>query len=56
LVETAFVSNPEDERLLTSPDFQQQMAQRLTKGLQNFLRASRQSGLRGWLSRKPAEQ
>ncbi|MGY2134675.1 N-acetylmuramoyl-L-alanine amidase [Hymenobacter sp. HD11105] len=55
LVETAFVSNPDDERLLTSPDFQQQMAKRMTKGLANFLRASRQPGLRGWLSRKPAK-
>ncbi|MBC6608691.1 N-acetylmuramoyl-L-alanine amidase [Hymenobacter sp. BT188] len=56
LVETAFVSNPEDERLLTSPAFQQQMAERMTRGLANFLRASRQPGLRGWMSRKPAEQ
>ena len=56
LVETAFVSNPDDERLLTSPAFQRQMAQRMTKGLADFLRASRQPGLRGWLSRKPAKQ
>lgn len=56
LVETAFVSNPDDERLLTSPDFQQRMAQSMVRGLSNFLRASRQSGLGGWLSRKPAEQ
>jgi N-acetylmuramoyl-L-alanine amidase len=56
LVETAFVSNPEDERLLTSPEFQQQMAKRMAKGLAKFLRASRQPGLRGWLSRRPAEQ
>ena len=56
LVETAFVSNPDDERLLTSPDFQQQLAKYMTRGLVNFLRTSRQSGLRGWLSRKPAEQ
>lgn len=56
LVETAFISNPEDERLLISPDFQQQMAERMVRGIANFLRASRQPGLRGWLSCKPAEQ
>ncbi|QNP53164.1 N-acetylmuramoyl-L-alanine amidase [Hymenobacter qilianensis] len=36
LVETAFVSNPEDERLLTSPDFQQQMAESMVRGWQIF--------------------
>ncbi len=56
LVETAFVSNPDDERLLTSPDFQQQMAERMVRGLKSFLKVSRQPGLRGWLGRKPAEQ
>ncbi|WP_133274359.1 N-acetylmuramoyl-L-alanine amidase [Hymenobacter radiodurans] len=56
LVETAFVSNPDDERLLASPAFQEQMAERMVRGLGRFLRGSRQPGLRGWLGRKPAEQ
>ncbi|SMB84876.1 cell wall hydrolase/autolysin [Hymenobacter roseosalivarius DSM 11622] len=56
LVETAFVSNSDDERLLTSPEFQQRMAEHITRGLTNFLRNSRQPGLRGWLSRRPAAQ
>lgn len=40
LVEAAFISNPEDERLLTNPRFQRQFAQSLASGLQAFLQES----------------
>lgn len=40
LVEAAFISNPEDERLLVNPRFQRQFAQSLTIGLQAFLEES----------------
>ncbi|SNC76515.1 N-acetylmuramoyl-L-alanine amidase [Hymenobacter gelipurpurascens] len=49
LVETAFVSNPEDEKLLTSPEFQQRMARAMRTGLEQFLKHSRAKGPRGWL-------
>lgn len=37
LVEAAFISNPEDERLLVNPRFQQNYADSLAKGLSEFL-------------------
>jgi N-acetylmuramoyl-L-alanine amidase len=49
LVETAFVSNPEDEKLLTSPQFQSRMAQAMRTGLEEFLKSCRAKGPRGWL-------
>jgi len=55
LVETAFVSNPEDEKRLTDPAFQHQMAQAMTRGIRQFLKASRANGLRGWLLKQPAK-
>ena len=56
LVETAFISNPEDEKRLIDPSFQQRIAKQLTKGVQTFLRRTRQKGIGGWLSAKAAEQ
>jgi len=56
LVETAFISNAEDERRLIDPQFQQQIAQQLTKGLEEFLRHTRRKGLGGWFSKKAATQ
>ena len=40
LVEAAFISNPEDERLLVNPRFQQQFARSLASALQAFLQES----------------
>jgi N-acetylmuramoyl-L-alanine amidase len=37
LVETAFISHPEDEMLLIDPDFQHRMAQRIVAGLERFV-------------------
>ncbi|AHJ99639.1 N-acetylmuramoyl-L-alanine amidase [Hymenobacter swuensis] len=56
LVETAFVSNPEDEKRLANPQFQQRMAEAMRKGLVQFLRQSRAPGLRGWFGKQPAEE
>lgn len=36
LIETAFISNPVEERLLNSPDFQQRVAQGIVQGLDRF--------------------
>ncbi len=36
LVELAFISNPNEEKLLNSPDFQQKMAQGIVRGLERF--------------------
>ncbi|WP_020402508.1 N-acetylmuramoyl-L-alanine amidase [Gracilimonas tropica] len=36
LVETAFISNPEEEMLLMDPDFQQKIAEQIVKGLEEF--------------------
>ncbi|MDR9415066.1 MAG: N-acetylmuramoyl-L-alanine amidase [Gracilimonas sp.] len=36
LVETAFVSNPEEEMLLTDPEFQQKIAEQIVRGLEEF--------------------
>ncbi|WP_345227040.1 N-acetylmuramoyl-L-alanine amidase [Hymenobacter koreensis] len=56
LVETAFVSNPDDEKRLVNPAFQQQIAERIIEGLKQFLKSTRRPGLRGWLSKEAAEQ
>ncbi|WP_169513183.1 N-acetylmuramoyl-L-alanine amidase [Hymenobacter aerophilus] len=56
LVETAFISNPEDEKILSDPAQQQQMARRIADGIQDFLKSARARGVRGWLGRRPAEQ
>lgn len=45
LVEMAFISNPEEEKLLNSPQFQQQLAQGIVNGMdQFFLQAARKGG------------
>ncbi|TGE27616.1 N-acetylmuramoyl-L-alanine amidase [Hymenobacter metallicola] len=54
LIETAFVSNPEDEKRLNDPAFQQQLAERIKDGVEEFLKANRAKGLRGWLQQEPA--
>ncbi len=36
LVETAFLSNPEEEILLTSPEFQNRITEQITEGLKEF--------------------
>ncbi len=36
LVETAFISNPEEEMLLTDPDFQYKIAAQIVEGLEEF--------------------
>lgn len=41
LVETAFSSNPEDEKLLLDPKFQADMARQIRKGLERFLKETR---------------
>ncbi|AII52139.1 N-acetylmuramoyl-L-alanine amidase [Hymenobacter sp. APR13] len=56
LVETAFLSNPEDAKVLTDPAAQRRMAQAMAAGVQDFLQASRAKGLRGWLLRQPARE
>ncbi|WP_188811705.1 N-acetylmuramoyl-L-alanine amidase [Hymenobacter cavernae] len=56
LVETAFISNAEDEKRLIDPRFQQQIAEQLTKGIEEFLRRTRRRGIGGWLSAKAQEQ
>lgn len=37
LVETAFITNPEEERHLNDPEYQQKLAQAITRGLQDYL-------------------
>ncbi|MEK6566774.1 MAG: N-acetylmuramoyl-L-alanine amidase [Bacteroidota bacterium] len=39
LVETAFLSNPEDEMLLIDDSFRKKIAQQITKGLEEFIRS-----------------
>ncbi|MDU0369864.1 N-acetylmuramoyl-L-alanine amidase [Hymenobacter endophyticus] len=56
LVETAFISNPEDEKRLTDPQFQQRMAEAMKRGLEQFLKGTRAPGLRGWLGQEPATE
>jgi N-acetylmuramoyl-L-alanine amidase len=36
LVETAFISNPEEEALLISPAYQNQLADALMRGIENY--------------------
>ncbi|UOQ83190.1 N-acetylmuramoyl-L-alanine amidase [Hymenobacter sp. 5414T-23] len=55
LVETAFVSNPEDEKLLVSAEFQQRMAKAMRQGIENFLKGCRAKGPKGWLLGQSAE-
>lgn len=40
LIETAFISNPLEERRLTDPDYQERLAQAIYKGLQRYLEAT----------------
>ncbi|AYA38927.1 N-acetylmuramoyl-L-alanine amidase [Hymenobacter oligotrophus] len=54
LVETAFVSNPDDERRLIDPAFQQEVAERIAAGLERFLKETRARGPRGWWRKQPA--
>jgi len=56
LVETAFVSNPDDEKRLLDPAFQREMATRMAEGIRDFVRGTRAKGLKGWLLGKPALQ
>lgn len=45
LIEMAFISNPNEEKLLNSPQFQQKMAQGIFQGLDNFFaQAARYGG------------
>jgi N-acetylmuramoyl-L-alanine amidase len=39
LVETAFLSNPEDEMLLLDDGFRKKVAEKIAKGLEDFVRA-----------------
>ncbi|MGL5628585.1 MAG: N-acetylmuramoyl-L-alanine amidase, partial [Plesiomonas shigelloides] len=39
LVETGFISNNSEERLLASDDYQQQLAEAIYKGLRNYFQA-----------------
>ncbi|GGK61877.1 N-acetylmuramoyl-L-alanine amidase [Rufibacter glacialis] len=41
LVETAFASNPEDEQRLINPQFQEDMAKQIRKGVERFLKETR---------------
>ncbi len=43
LVEGAFLSQPQDEAKLIQPAFQQQMAEKITKGIEDWLKAIRKS-------------
>lgn len=44
LVEMAFISNPDEEKLLNSPEFQQKMAQGIYQGLDNFFAQAARNG------------
>ncbi|GAB2961939.1 hypothetical protein GCM10027048_32770 [Hymenobacter coalescens] len=56
LVETAFVSNPEDEKRLVDPAFQQQMAERITTGIEQFLEGTRAKKFLGRSKTEAVEQ
>lgn len=45
LVETAFISNPEEEKKLVDENFQNDMAKSITKGVKAFLKAAREGKL-----------
>jgi N-acetylmuramoyl-L-alanine amidase len=44
LAELAFISNPDEEKLLTNPVFQQKMAQGIVQGLENFFAQAAKMG------------
>lgn len=44
LVETLFLSNPAEEALMLDPVFQQQMAEKILQGIQDFLAAAKEDG------------
>jgi N-acetylmuramoyl-L-alanine amidase len=44
LLETAFISNPNEEDLLIQPEFQQKMAQGIVDGLNNFFTLAANQG------------
>ncbi|UOQ53898.1 N-acetylmuramoyl-L-alanine amidase [Hymenobacter cellulosivorans] len=54
LIETAFVSNPDDEKRLKDPAFQQQLAERIKDGVEQFLKSTQAKGPRGWLLHEPS--
>ncbi|OON68380.1 hypothetical protein B0919_13500 [Hymenobacter sp. CRA2] len=56
LVETAFVSNPDDEKRLTDPAFQQQMAERITAGIRQFVEGQRAKKFLGRSKTEAVEQ
>jgi len=41
LVETAFITNPEEEKQLASPDYQQQMAESMLSGIKGYFQSYR---------------
>ncbi|MPM76347.1 hypothetical protein SDC9_123345 [bioreactor metagenome] len=44
LIEMAFITNPDEEKLLNSPQFQQKMAQGIYQGLDNFFAQAARNG------------
>ncbi|MCC3156256.1 N-acetylmuramoyl-L-alanine amidase [Hymenobacter sp. 15J16-1T3B] len=56
LVETAFISNPDDEKRLLDPAFQQQMAERITAGVRNFVEGTRAKRFLGRSKTEAEEQ
>ena len=44
LVETAFLSNPEDEMRLIDPEFRKQVAAKIISGLEEFVRTNGAKG------------
>jgi N-acetylmuramoyl-L-alanine amidase len=42
LVEQAFMSNAEDEEKLADPQFRQQMAQKISEGITDYLKSMKQ--------------
>ena len=42
LIETLFLSNPEEEMKMLDPAFQQQMADKIVSGIKDFLEASKE--------------
>ncbi len=53
LVETGFISNNSEERLLASDDYQQQLAEAIYKGLRNYFGRTRCKPGRRAHRRKP---
>ncbi|MDD2770099.1 MAG: N-acetylmuramoyl-L-alanine amidase [Methylococcus sp.] len=45
LVETAFISNPEEEQKLRNPDYQDQIAKAIAAGIRTHLKRSRPAGM-----------